>query len=189
MDRPTDLARRSLFASVARGDGALYDFICARRTVPMNRLMIAATRSGDGATYVVLAAAGLLAGGSGGRALVAAAAAAALASAIAYLVKRLIARPRPTRASALRVALVDPPDAWSFPSGHTATAVAAACAIGSAFGPAAFACGLAFSVVVAISRVYVGAHYPLDVLMGGALGAAVAAGLLDPVRDLVRLVC
>ena len=36
---------------------------------------------------------------------------------------------------------------------------------------------LSFPVLVALARVYVGAHLPLDVVGGAALGVAVAAGV------------
>jgi undecaprenyl-diphosphatase len=184
MNPSARIRRRRLLAAVARHDGALFDFICSRRTDALNRLMILASRSGDGASYLALAVLGVLAGGALGQGLVGAAAAGGLASVVAYGVKRLIARPRPTCESPLRIALVEPPDAWSFPSAHTATAVAAACALGAAFGPVAFSCAIAWGLFVGISRVYVGAHYPLDVLMGGALGIGVYAALGELARDL-----
>ena len=63
------------------------------------------------------------------------------------------------------------PDAFSFPSGHTTVAFAVAVALaGSGSGLGAVAAILAGGI--AVSRVYLGAHYPLDVLAGIALGAA-----------------
>ena len=60
----------------------------------------------------------------------------------------------------------------SFPSGHAATAAAAACAlliVAPTFAPA----WIAMALVMAASRVYVGAHYPSDVLAGAGLGVLV----------------
>jgi undecaprenyl-diphosphatase len=184
--RETLLGRRIL-AAMVRHDGALLDFICARRRNGLSRVMILATRAGDARTYLLLGAVAILVGGPFGRALAAAAATGGLASVSAYVLKRLIARPRPACASPLRVPLVAPPDAWSFPSGHTAAAVAAACAIGASLGPAAACIAILACTLIGVSRVYVGAHYPLDVLMGAGLGVAVHAALGDAARALALL--
>jgi undecaprenyl-diphosphatase len=172
----TPIAKSALNV-IARHDGALFDFICARRNAHLDRFMIRVTRSGGLATYLVLAVAGWVVGGEAGRLLLAAASAAGLAAAIGYLPKRLVARPRPTLGSASRHALLKHPDAWSFPSSHTATAFAAAITLGAALGPVALATLLLWAAAVGISRVYVGAHYPLDVLMGAVLGTSVALTL------------
>jgi len=59
---------------------------------------------------------------------------------------------------------------YGFPSNHAANAAAAAAVLSVAYPAATFAfAGLA--ALIGYSRVYVGAHYPLDVLAGFALGA------------------
>ena len=61
----------------------------------------------------------------------------------------------------------------SFPSGHAATSTAGAVILAYLIGR--WAWGLAFlAAAVSFSRVYVGLHFPLDVLAGAAIGAAVA---------------
>jgi undecaprenyl-diphosphatase len=172
-----DSTRHPVLALIVRHDGALFDAICAWRRASLDRLMIMVTRSGGLATYVAFAIAGWAVGGGAGRLLLSAATAAGLAAAIGYVPKRLIARPRPTCASASRHALLKHPDAWSFPSSHTATAFAAAITLGVALGPGALAILVVWATAVGISRVYVGAHYPLDVVMGAVLGATVALTL------------
>jgi membrane-associated phospholipid phosphatase len=58
----------------------------------------------------------------------------------------------------------------SFPSGHTASAVAFAIAVGTDT-PRQIGFGVGtLAAAVAVSRVYVGAHYPGDVLAGAACG-------------------
>jgi membrane-associated phospholipid phosphatase len=162
---------------IVRKDGALLDYVCAHRSDLLNPVMLAATWSSSLAVYLGIAVVGSLAGGTIGQMLLSAAAAAGLASAIAYVPKRLVARPRPTRTCPLRQAMLKDPDSWSFPSSHTATAFAAAVAIGAQLGPGALVCALVWAAVVGISRVYVAVHYPLDVVMGALLGTCVSVGL------------
>lgn len=96
----------------------------------------------------------------------------ALASAVANgPVKLLVRRARPT----WRVPLIRPPRTTSFPSGHTASAFAFAVAASRELPPAA-ALLIPLAATVGYSRVYVGVHYPSDVLLGAALGAG--AGLV-----------
>ena len=62
-------------------------------------------------------------------------------------------------------------------SGHAGVAVALGAAALPRLGPRGCALVLAAVPAVALMRVYVGAHLPLDIAGGGALGLAVEAGL------------
>jgi undecaprenyl-diphosphatase len=70
-----------------------------------------------------------------------------------------------------------PVDGPSFPSGHVVLAAAVACVVTSVLPAWCGGVALALAVVVALGRVYVGAHNPLDVAAGLG-GGFVIGGLL-----------
>jgi undecaprenyl-diphosphatase len=72
--------------------------------------------------------------------------------------------------------LVHVPGDPSLPSGHAATSFACAATLAwlTPLSPIAL---YALAVLIAFSRVYVGVHYPLDVIAGAALGLGVATAL------------
>ncbi len=71
----------------------------------------------------------------------------------------------------------------SFPSGHAATSVAGAVILAYLLGR--FHVWLALlAAAVCFSRVYIGVHYPLDVLSGALLGAVVGLAAAALVRRL-----
>lgn len=81
---------------------------------------------------------------------------------LVQLLKRTVSRPRPV----VRVAdLVRIPDRYSFPSGHAAAAASVALAYASAF-PAFAPLILATAMIVGMSRVVLGVHFPADVIAG-----------------------
>lgn len=73
------------------------------------------------------------------------------------------------------------PGSWSFPSGHTASSFASAWVLSTVW-PRRSPLFLALAGCVGLSRVYVGAHYPGDVLSGAAAGMV----LSELIRRLTR---
>jgi undecaprenyl-diphosphatase len=96
------------------------------------------------------------------------------ASLIVGPLKDLFDRARPPEADPGLGSLAAIPENASFPSGHAATAFAAATAIGI-LSPRMRPYALALAVGVGLSRIYLRVHFPLDVLAGALLGAAIGA--------------
>ncbi len=98
------------------------------------------------------------------RAAVLGVAAIGVASTTANLLgKRLVRRPRPHRAEDSPFPGVPIAASASFPSGHTASAVAFAAAAGPVFPAVTVPLGL-LACAVGYSRVHTGVHYPGDVI-------------------------
>lgn len=100
-------------------------------------------------------------------------------------VKQVYGRPRP--ADLLTSARCRGPAATGlgYVSGHAGVAVALAAGAWPELGPGARAAVLAAAPLVGTARMYVGAHLPLDVLGGAALGLLVD-GALDVVAPALR---
>ncbi|HEY5059770.1 MAG TPA: phosphatase PAP2 family protein [Gaiellaceae bacterium] len=73
--------------------------------------------------------------------------------------------------------LVHVPHSGSFPSGHTTTSFACATMLAAAV-PRAVPLLYVFALAIGFSRIYVGVHWPLDVLGGIVLGTATSLLLL-----------
>lgn len=103
--------------------------------------------------------------------------------------KHLVARPRPWLDVAGLVALIEESDPNSFPSGHTTCAFAFAGALWRT-APDKWMkwAALTAAVLMGFSRLYVGVHYPSDVLVGVLVGlfAAWAAWRLGKKRNLYQ---
>jgi undecaprenyl-diphosphatase len=92
------------------------------------------------------------------------------------ILKRITHRPRPSFVYE-NVHLIGHPIFSSFPSGHT-TLATAICVI-LCFKYARFsAIYIALTILAGISRIYVGQHYPSDVIAGFILGSCIAFTVL-----------
>jgi undecaprenyl-diphosphatase len=98
------------------------------------------------------------------------------------VIKPIVARQRPTsiesvEATAAKRDLPPLPPTYSFPSGHATATFGAAVAVSRMWPRTAFV-WWTLAVLIGYSRIYLGHHYPLDVIGGAVLGVAVAFWVL-----------
>ncbi|MDD3251156.1 MAG: phosphatase PAP2 family protein [Lachnospiraceae bacterium] len=89
------------------------------------------------------------------------------------LLKRFIARIRPYEVIPELNLLIEKEKDLSFPSGHTGSAFAMATVLFFCLPPSLGIAALSFAALMGLTRLYVGAHYPTDVLAGGAIGSVI----------------
>ena len=148
-------------------DRRLLRRLSQRWPAPFDELLVGLSRAGEhAALWLGLAAAGALLGGRRGRrAAKEGVLAIGITSATVNALKLVIDRRRP----APRRLLHRRPRTSSFPSGHAASAFAFAVAV-SREVPETAPVLVPLAASVAYSRVYLGVHYPSDVLVGATLG-------------------
>jgi undecaprenyl-diphosphatase len=133
--------------------------------------MICSTRLGDGWLWYSLAFVLLVFGGpKGQRALCAEALAVSAGIILFQLAKRLSGRKRPCAFEKHCWAAILPPDQFSFPSGHSITALAVAISVGMYY-PDLLSFLLFCSFSISASRIILGMHFFSDVAAGCMLGA------------------
>jgi len=145
---------------------------------PVRTLLRLVSRLGDGVFWYSLMLAAIVTQGRPGLDLsLRMLAAGILCLAVYKPIKSRTTRPRPYLALGDIRAGIAPLDAYSFPSGHTLHAVAFTLVALADF-PALAGVLVPFTLLVALSRVVLGLHYPSDVLAGAAIGAGVALTVL-----------
>ncbi len=91
--------------------------------------------------------------------------------------KQAVDRPRPPLDDPARLdAVIALPSSPSFPSGHATTAFAAAAAL-AVLVPRLRWPAMGLAALVALSRVYLGVHFVLDILAGAVLGTLIGVAI------------
>jgi undecaprenyl-diphosphatase len=90
------------------------------------------------------------------------------------LLKNLVARTRPYEVIENLQLLVNPAHDYSFPSGHTGSSFASAMVLYQELPKKYGVPAIILAVLIALSRLYVGIHYPSDVLVGAITGILIA---------------
>ncbi len=99
------------------------------------------------------------------------------AGVISYALRQAIGRERPPLVYPEPKPLVSVPNSGAFPSGHTSAAFACATVLAWA-SPRLRVPLFVLAAAIGWSRIYVGVHWPLDVLGGAVLGVLLAKALL-----------
>jgi undecaprenyl-diphosphatase len=94
-------------------------------------------------------------------------------SAVEYPIKYFFRRRRPFISVVRAIVVGRKPGSYSFPSGHSAAAFAGATLL-TRYYPNGRPLWHFIASLVALSRIYLGAHYPGDVIMGSLSGAGLA---------------
>lgn len=97
-------------------------------------------------------------------------------------VKPIVARTRPYDVFPELSILVARQRDFSFPSGHSANSFACAWALFRVAPRSWGISALIFAALIALSRLYVGVHFPTDVLAGGVIGILLAEAAVRLLR-------
>jgi len=164
-------ASHALWQRIVAVDESLHQQICSLERAWITPFMRGITRTGDMASWIVFCLLLLAMGESTRRYFVYIATACLAGSLAAKFLKILWRRPRPCDGADASMSLIEIPDKYSFPSGHTAT-VFAVCAALPEEGTLLVPFFVGWALLIGVSRIYLRAHYPLDVLVGMLVGAA-----------------
>ncbi len=158
---------------MTRLDHVLQEWVVDHRLGVLNPIVEGVTYAGSfGAVWLVLAVA--LSGFAWRRPTLAVRTAATIlvAEAVSGGAKEWLDRDRPPLRDPDPAPLVSLPVTSSFPSGHATVAFACATVLALAVPRLRWPL-FALATLIAFSRIYVGVHFPLDVLAGAALGVLI----------------
>lgn len=149
-----------------------------RRREQLTALSRAVSKTADGWMYVLFFALFAMVHPDSGMPLARIAFVAYVAErSIYWVLKNTCRRNRPEQALVEFTSFIIPSDKFSFPSGHTSAAFLFTILVSSHL-PALLPFLLVWSVSVALSRIFLGVHFPTDTLIGACLGSLVGYWVL-----------
>lgn len=99
-----------------------------------------------------------------------------------WVLKNLVGRIRPYESIAELMIVIPKPGEFSFPSGHTSSSFACAWMFFQKLPKRYGVPALVLATLIGLSRLYVGVHYPTDVLAGAVSGILIAC-LVDKLAE------
>lgn len=91
---------------------------------------------------------------------------------VSLILKNVVARPRPQHFITQTIVTWDTTDSWSFPSFHAALSFAIAYIFSKRFPRWKYWFWLT-AILICVSRIYLGKHYPSDVVAGALIGMGI----------------
>ena len=163
-----------LMQTIQSYDVSIFTWVMQRKS---QRLLVRCARgisaTGNGPLYLLVAGALAWQGGPDAMRLLTCMAVALLMERFLYFVlKNVCKRDRPPAALNIKSFII-PSDRFSFPSGHTSAAFLMATLLGWYF-PMLLPSLMTWAVLVGMSRVILGVHFPTDTLIGGLMGISMA---------------
>lgn len=101
------------------------------------------------------------------------------------IIKNIVARPRPYRMIETLTILIPEPGEYSFPSGHTSSSFAAGVVLYLMLPKKYGIPAMVLALLIGISRLYVGVHYPTDVLGGMVMGTLIAVSVVKATEKIL----
>lgn len=166
---------KSWLSEAAEVDRAVYEAVSLTKTPRMDTVMrnVSTAANYSRLSIAIAALIGATGGPRGRRAAASGLISVAATSAIGNLVIKPLGRRRRPERPPQRARAVPMPNSRSFPSGHSAAAVAFASGVARELPPAGVPLQT-LAALVGYSRVHTGVHYPGDVVAGALLGALIA---------------
>lgn len=165
-----------LLATIHEFDVSMFTWIMARKHLAwFTQTSRWISRTGDGLPYAFFGAYLLSTGMSSDRLLlVCALIAFAMERPLYFVLKNGFKRNRPQDALYNFRSSIIPSDKFSFPSGHTSGAFLMATLL-AFFYPALALPAYLWAASVGLSRIFLGVHFPTDILVGMTMGMSIAA--------------